>query len=70
MSASLLTVAVQDGAPCIWALVDPAQPSRERRIRIYGTGHSINEPGRYIGTFQLLGGTLVFHVFDGGEVLS
>jgi hypothetical protein len=45
--------------------VDPKGPLRPRRFRVAGTGHEL-EPyvDRYIGTFQMLGGTLVFHVFE------
>jgi len=34
---------------------------------IYGTDNPIpDEPGSFIGTFQMPGGALVFHVFDLG----
>lgn len=63
--AEILAVQVQDGNPCIWALVDPEQSSIQRTLRIYGTGQPIeDDPGRYIGTFQFDGGSLVFHVFE------
>ncbi len=63
--AQILTVQVQDGQPCLWALVDPTAALRMRHIDIYGTGHPMAEhPGRYIGTFQLHDGRLIFHVFD------
>lgn len=65
--AELLTVAAQFDAPCIWALVDPDQPSVERKIRIYGTGHPIEHDDPYVGTYQLAVGSLIFHVFDAGE---
>lgn len=68
--AALLTVAIQADVPCIWALVDPSHPFVERHIRIYGTGHPIELEEPYVGSFQLLGGSLVFHVFDGGEVIQ
>jgi hypothetical protein len=59
--------------PVLWALVDPEAPTEKRRFRAYGTGHSLPESsGAYIGTFQIYGGKLIFHVFeeqpfDGGE---
>ena len=32
---------------------------------IYGTGHKVKDnPGKYINTFQVSNGNLVFHVFD------
>lgn len=64
--AQLLTVQVQDERPCLWALVDERAPSRQmRHLAIYGTGHPLPEnPGTYIGTFQLRGGAFVGHVFE------
>lgn len=36
-----------------------------RQIRVAGTGQNLpNFPGTYIGTFQMNGGALVFHVFE------
>lgn len=69
--AKLLCVQTQFGCPCIWALVWCEAPKVSRRIIIHGTGHPV-EPTTtehdYVGTFQLSGGSLIFHVFDGGEV--
>ncbi len=63
--ARILTVDVQHGTPCLWALVDGEQPRESRHIQMYGTGHSFDPvPSDYIGTFQLSGGSLVFHVFE------
>lgn len=66
--AELLRVEVQEGTPCIWALVDDAHSIMERRIEVSGTGHTM-DPGvtkaQYVGTFFL--DALVFHVFDLGE---
>jgi hypothetical protein len=61
----ILTVQVQEQIPCLWALVDPAAPHERRCFRTYGTGHPVaDDSGEYIGTFQLNGGVLVFHVFE------
>jgi hypothetical protein len=61
----ILTVQEQEQRPCLWALVDPAAPHECRRFRTYGTGHPVaDDPGEYIGTFQLNGGSLVFHLFE------
>ena len=50
------------------ALVDPDAKLVDRDISIHGTGHPLpNDPGTYIGTFQLQGGAFVFHAFDHGE---
>ena len=62
----VLTVQVQDGAPCIWAAVDPNEKKEMRKFRIAGTGHPIDDTtvGGYIGTVQLHDGRLVLHVFE------
>jgi hypothetical protein len=62
--AKVLTVQTQSGKPCLWAEVDPARPTVLRRFATYGTSHTMpDEPGRYIGTFQLETG-FVFHVYE------
>ena len=63
--AEVLAVQVQKGTPCLWVRVDPAAPKTPRKIITHGTGHPVPETtGRYIGTYQIEGGALVFHVFD------
>ncbi len=66
VDAEILTVQTQGGNPCMWALVDPTQTEKEgRNIAIFGTGHPVNcDVIRYISTFQLYDGELVFHVFE------
>lgn len=61
-----LTVQVQRGIPCLWALVDTDKETEDRFIRIIGTGHSVPENVlRYIGTFQALENNwFVGHVFE------
>ena len=62
--AVALTVQMQDNTPWLWMLVDPTTPRVPRKIITCGTGNPISEvPGEYIGTYQMFGGTLVFHVF-------
>lgn len=39
--AELLTVQVQHGSPCLWALVDEAAETESRVILMYGTGHAL-----------------------------
>ena len=70
--AKILTIQMNQEAPCIWAAVDTAA-EREKRVFItYGTGHEVREITLfpYIGTYQFqdegLPFPLVFHVFDGG----
>jgi hypothetical protein len=66
VDAILLTIQMQRGKPCLWALVDESLPSdKEYRIKTYGTGHKVPKAaGIYIGTYQLAEGALVFHVFS------
>lgn len=70
--AEILAVHVQKNEPCIWALVDSEQPLQARFFDIFGTGHMISPPletleRKYIGSFQLQQGQLVFHVFESIE---
>ena len=65
--AQLLCVQTQGGGPCLWALVDDTARTVTRTIQTRGTGHMADNVGAYVGTYQLHGGALVFHVFDGGE---
>lgn len=62
--AELLTVQPQGPNLCLWARVDPEAPQSAFVIRTCGTGHEISDDaGAYLGTFQLHGGSLVFHAF-------
>ncbi len=61
--AQLLSVQTQHATPCLWALVDPEAEPKPCIIQTYGTGHPIGEVGTYLSTYQISGGTLVFHVF-------
>lgn len=62
----LLSVQVQRGIPCLWALVDEQAPREKRLIVTYETGHYVHDGTRaFVGTYQIDGGELVFHVFDG-----
>ena len=65
-SAQILCVQVQAGLPCIWALIREIDgPTIDRTYTTYGTGHQHEAiTGRYVGTYQLDGGALVFHVFE------
>ena len=66
VGAEILTVQMQHGAAWLWAKIDTDQHKTEnRKIRCYGTGHKMNGvPAKYIGTFQIDNGALVFHVFE------
>ncbi len=63
--ADILCVQTQGQEPCLWALVNPDAEKGMRRIYIVGTGHPTGYLTglSYIGTYQLRGGALVFHVF-------
>lgn len=69
-SSEILCVQMQGSTPCIWALVDPENKVRVPRVLItVGTGHKIfiddkNFRLNYIGTYQMMGGSLVFHLFE------
>jgi len=54
---------MQHGRLCLWALVDPSQPTTPSRFRMAGTGHPIDTCGPYINTTVVPGGDLVFHFF-------
>lgn len=64
--AEVLCVQVQNNVPCLWAKVDTRESSiRTRRFFLVGTGNAMPVfAGEYVGTFQLSGGALVFHVFE------
>ena len=62
--AQILTVHEQYGEVCLWALVDPDAPTEDRRFHIVGTGHPSAHLKNYIGTAQVAGGALVWHVFE------
>lgn len=61
-----LSVQLQHGGPCLWALIDTEEPVQEYIVHAYGTGHEIDElPAgfEYLGTVQSADGYLVFHFF-------
>jgi hypothetical protein len=68
IDSQILCVQAQHNDPQLWALVDPLQPGVDRYFEIYGTGHEIfydmGTERKYIGTFQVDNGKLVFHVFE------
>lgn len=67
-NAKPLTVQVQRGNPQMWVLLDQDETIYvDRKFYVAGTGLPISEPMgilQYVGTFQLRGGLLVFHVFE------
>ncbi len=66
--SKILSVQIQKGQPCIWAIVDTDKEICARSFLMFGTGHPLPHDIMalpFIGTFQTLGGDLVFHLFEG-----
>ena len=66
-SARPLSVQVQRGGPCLWALVEPdAEEKFKYQITTVCTGQLLqkNPPWNFLGTYQLEHSGLVFHVFS------
>jgi len=68
IGAEILTIQTQNEEPYLWALVDPKAETESRHIEIFGTGHPVGyDMGvsrKYISTFQIRNGQLVFHAFE------
>jgi hypothetical protein len=65
MGAELLHVDTQGPLqPCMWFGVDTEKPKAIRRFLVRGTGHDCEGTGEHVASFQLRGGSLVFHVFE------
>lgn len=61
--AIVLSVQMQGHQPCMWIMVDTANPPTERHFHIFGTGWAIPESGlAYCATFQE--GAYVWHLFE------
>ena len=65
--AEFLHIDVQDERPCMWFLVDDKFELVDCEFCVIGTGHNAEGMAKndHLGTFQLQGGRLVFHVFSG-----
>lgn len=66
VGTKLLSVQMQHGSPQVWGICfSPASSMKKITVFIHGTGHPITREvlGRFLGTFQMKDGTLVFHVF-------
>lgn len=68
--AVILTAQVQHGAVVLWAEVDPSAPKVERAMFVVPTGGPCPTTAEalYVGTVQIRGGSLVFHIYIGHEV--
>ena len=65
--AEILTVQMQGGSLCLWAIVESDRNLEQREFLIFGTGNPIPEQfclHQHIGTVQVGGGVLVWHVFE------
>lgn len=65
--ARVLCVQTQNNQPQVWVRVDPHALTERRDFFLRGTGHPCGpeiDAARYVGTFQLEGGALVFHLFE------
>lgn len=68
--AEFLSVQLQGQDVQLWARVDPEAPKVLYKFGIAGTGNYLPPfaaSAPFIGTFQLAGGALVFHLFGGSE---
>lgn len=67
LGAEILTAQMQGDQLCLWAMVNTLSDAitKIRRIEIIGTGNPVPTGDlKYISTFQILGGSLIFHVFE------
>lgn len=64
VGAEPLYVAVQDGKPYLWVLVEPSAEREQRTFYVHGTGHPTTPGAEYIGSFMLYGGRFVGHLFQ------
>ena len=66
--AEIIHVDVQREIPCIWAIVDPEAEQIPMKFCLRGTGQPFTgDEGEHIGSFQMSGGALVFHLFAAKE---
>lgn len=65
-NANIIHLEVQYNELNIWAIVDTKALKEERTFSMYGTGRllEVAEEEKHIGSFQMSGGSLVFHVFE------
>lgn len=59
----ILTLQLQKGEPFVWLLVDTDMPKKRVMFHVIVTGVQVPNNTAYVGTFQLDGGNLVYHVF-------
>lgn len=68
MAATVLSVGNQREEINLWALVSPTAPVETRVFAVIGTGHPLppeaDAKWKFLGTVPLMGGSLMFHVFE------
>src|ERR1700760_3985865 len=66
--AQICTIQRWKDFPVFWAVVDPEADKEQRRFILVGTGHDFEYSAesnlRFLGTFQMLGGDAVNHLFE------
>jgi len=60
----IVHVDVQAGLPHIWVELDPDAPKRIRCFKTFGTGHEIDPKAVHLGSYQLLDGSFVGHIYE------
>lgn len=63
VGARIVAVGMKRSKVTIWAEVDSEAETEERRFRVYGTGHSIEDGWEYVGT--CFDGPFAWHVYEG-----
>lgn len=58
----ILHVHEQNGAPCLWAEVDPSADPDARTFYVVATGEDVPPGGNYVGTVHI--GWTVWHIYD------
>ena len=63
--AVILCVQTQQELPCLWVKVNTENELEPIKIRTFGTGHDMIFKGsnKYIGSYQLRGGSFIGHVY-------
>lgn len=64
--SKMLSVQLQGNEPYLWAEVDDSYPVEPHLVVMMGTGHpKSHKADRFVDIFQMAGGSLVFHVYQG-----
>jgi len=68
IDSQFLHVAEQHSKACMWYGVDTDLPDCLYYFVLRGTGHKLDgTEGRFLGTFMMYGGDLIFHLFERKE---